>query len=467
MAPERVMPETSEPTAGSAPSASSASSAPPAAARARRVDVLVIGAGPAGSLAARRLAREGWRVLVLDRQEFPRFRIGESLLPRTREILRAEGLLDRLSRVPHARKLGIDIGYGDGRRPLLRIGFDQVLGRGDREAFNVERAGFDVMLADAAREAGAEVRLGCAVREILELAHDRVRVASDAGEIEARLLLDCSGNATVVGRHLGTRHLHAKLRNVASFDHFSNVAPSEGVTPGEVDPWVSVIMAREGWFWMIPLDRKRTSVGVVLDEAVWRRIPVEPQHRLRWCIRQCPVVAARMRDARGPETNRTTADFTYRCDPTAGPGYLLVGDAGFFIDPVWSTGVSLGLSSALEAARAASISLRHPGRAAHAGRAYARWFAGRAKIFSTLIHDFYDGAFRDVMLRGHGPLAVERGFITLLAGAVFPRIPFSAAWRWWLLRAIVAAHRRFGFAERHRSHSLLVHAGIAPPRLVA
>lgn len=438
---------------------------PTAAARGTpdRIDAVVLGAGPAGALAARRLARDGWRVLVLERAAFPRFRIGESLLPRTREILREEGLLDRLERVPHARKLGVDIGFGDGRRPPLRIRFDQVIGRGDREAFNVERAPFDAMLAEAAIEAGAEIRFDCPVREILTLAENDVRVRTDRGEIHARILLDCSGNATVVGRHLGTRRMHAKLRNVASFDHFTGVMPSAGTGAGEVDPWVSVIMAREGWFWMIPLDRERTSVGVVLDEQSWRQLPVPPEERLRWCIERCPAVADRMRDAKGPATNRTTADFTYRCDPTAGPGYFLVGDAGFFIDPVWSTGVTLGLSSAIEASRAASKLLAGRGSPERVRRAYTAWFSGRARIFSRLIHDFYDHSFREVMLTGRGPLQVERGLITLLAGAVFPRIPFGAAWRWWLLRAIVAMHRRFGIVGRQRAHALLVSGGIAAP----
>lgn len=423
-------------------------------------DVIVLGAGPAGALAARRLARGGRRVIVLEKQRFPRFRIGESLLPRTREILRAEGLLDRLEFVPHARKLGIDIGFGDGRRPPLRIRFDQVLGNGDHETFNVERAPFDAMLAEAAVEAGADVRFDCAAREIVALAENDVRVATDAGELRARLLLDCSGNATVIGRHLGTRRMHARLRNVAAFDHFTNVMPSEGTPSGESDPWVSVVMTREGWFWMIPLDRRRTSVGVVLDEQSWRELPVTPELRLRWCIERCPVVAERMRHAIGPERNRTTADFTYRCDPTAGPGYFLIGDAGFFIDPVWSTGVTLGLSSAVEASRAAERLLAGRGRPARVRRDYTDWFAGRAKIFSRLIHDFYDHSFREVMLHGRGPLHVERGLITLLAGAVFPRMPFGAAWRWWLLRAMVGVHRRFGLVAQHRAHSLLLAGGV-------
>jgi len=423
------------------------------------VDAIVVGAGPTGALAARRLARDGWRVVVLERSAFPRFRIGESLLPRTREILREEGLLDRLARVPHARKLGIDIGFGDGRRPPLRIRFDQILGGGDREAFNVERAPFDAMLAQAASESGAEIRFDDPVREILALDEGAVRVRTAHDEVRARMLLDCSGNATVVGRHLGTRRPHARLRNVAAFDHFTDVARSAGVGRGDADPWVSVIMTREGWFWMIPLDEHRTSVGVVLDEASWRTLPVPADERLRWCIERCPAVADRMRSARGPDRNRTTADFTYRCDPVADRGYFLVGDAGFFIDPVWSTGVTLGLSSAIEASRAASLLLARKGSPERLRHGYRRWFDGRARIFSRLIHDFYDHAFREVMLRGHGPLAVERGLITLLAGSVFPRMPFGAAWRWWLLRAMVAVHRRVGLVGRHRAHSLLLAGG--------
>jgi len=234
------------------------------------------------------------------------------------------------------------------------------------------------------------------------------------------------------------------------------------VAPGETDPWVSVVMTREGWFWMIPLDRDRTSVGAVLDEASWRRIPVAPELRLRWCIDRCPRVADRMRQAQGPERNRVAADFSYRCDPSADPGYFLVGDAGFFIDPVWSTGVTLGLSSAVEASRAASAILAGRGAAERRRRDYRRWFDGRARLFTGLIERFYDHAFREVMLHGHGPLSVERGLITLLAGSVFPRTPFGAAWRWRLLQGFVGVHRRFGLVARHRPHSLFVSGGMAP-----
>lgn len=430
----------------------------------RRVhDVAIIGGGPAGATAALILARAGLDVLVIDRDRFPRFRIGESFLPRTRRLLRDLGLLDRLEALPHTRKPGIEIGFGDGRRPLTRIAFADVLGDGDREAFNVARAPFDQMLIKAAVEAGAALHEGVAIEAIERLEDGDVRLATGIGPVHARWLFDCSGQATVVGRHLGTRRLHASLRNVAYFGHYEGVARPDGEFGGAI----AVIMCDEGWFWMIPLDATRTSVGAVIAEPASRRIGMSADRRLRWAIDHCPVVAERMANATGPERNGTIADFTYRCAPFAGPGHFLVGDAATFLDPVWSTGVGLGMMGAVEAANAVMRTMHDLRTATREKSRYAAWVQRHTGTFFGLINLFYDHAFREVMLAGHGPLEVHRALITLLAGEVYPRVGADVRWRFALLRSFVAIHRRVGLVARHRPHSLLRSAGIAdvPPAM--
>lgn len=423
---------------------------------ASKVDVAIIGGGPAGSTAALQLARAGARVVVIDRERFPRFRIGESFLPRTRRLLRDLGLLDRLEALPHTRKPGIEIGFGDGRRPPLRIAFAEAFGDGEPEAFNIARAPFDAMLLDAARESGAEVREAVAVESIDRLEDGDVRLTTSGGVLRARCVLDCSGQATVIARHLGTRTLHHRLRNVAYFEHFHGVRRPDDEYAGAIH----VVMCREGWFWLIPLDGDRMSIGAVIEEAHARRIPVPADQRLRWAIEHCPAVAERCVTLTGPTRNRTIADFTYRCEPFAGPGYFLVGDAATFLDPVWSTGVGLGMMGAMEASAAVRALLESPQRAERIRGRYAAWVTRHTDVFFNLINAFYDHSFREVMLHGRGPLGVHRALVTLLAAEVYPQVAFPVRWRWALLRAMVAWHRRFGLVGRHRAHSMLRSAGI-------
>jgi flavin-dependent dehydrogenase len=419
-------------------------------------DVVIIGGGPSGSTAAITLARAGVKVLVVDRETFPRFRIGESFLPRTRQLLREMDLLERLSALPHVRKPGIEIGFGDGREPLTRIHFADVFGEGDRAAFNIARAPFDHMLIQAAVESGAALRTNESVTAIERLEDGDVRIVTTSGPLRARWLLDCSGQATLIGRHLGTRRFHDSLRNVAYFDHFHGVARSADEFGGAI----TVVMCREGWFWLIPLDETRTSVGAVVTAAEARRIPVPADRRLRWAIEHCPVVRERMVDATGPERSRTIADFTYCCRPFAGPGYFLVGDAATFLDPVWSTGVGLGMMGARAASSSVLAMLKEGAAPAAVRRRYDAWVARHTGAFFRLIRLFYDHAFREVMITGRGPLDVHRALVTLLAGEVYPRIAPAVQWRFALLRGMIETHRRWSLVPKRRGHSLLQSAGV-------
>src|SRR4051812_6715786 len=168
-----------------------------------RYDAIIIGAGPAGATSALLLARAGFRVIALEKATFPRFHIGESILPRNFPLVQELGLEAALERLPHLKKYGAEFGMGDDFE-TTRFNFDTGLIPGSR-TFNVERALFDQMLADEAAKAGADVRQGVGVKRIVRLAHDDVAVELDDGQtLTARILLDASGHGAVVGRHLGT-----------------------------------------------------------------------------------------------------------------------------------------------------------------------------------------------------------------------------------------------------------------------
>jgi flavin-dependent dehydrogenase len=394
------------------------------------------------------MRQAGLDVVVIDRGEFPRFRIGESFLPRTVRALRRLGVLDRCLSLPHSQKIGVEITMGDRRYGARTFLFRDTLGSGDKAAFNMARAPLDQLLVNLAAESGAEIRTSCALEAVAQHGDLGVVAQTSLGEIRARWMIDASGQASVLGREFGTRRFHSTLRNVAYFDHFQGVVrPS-----AEAEGCFGLTVADEGWFWLIPLDATTTSVGFVARETLHRNMNMPPEERLWWAIERTPVMAERMARAVGPSRNRVIADFTYRCDPFAGPGFFLAGDAAAFLDPVWSTGVTLGLLAAEQAA-AGVIRIVH-GAAPEAERArFQAWserVVGRA---FRLVEGFYDPGFRDLLFAPRRPRQLIRGFITLLAGE-FDRVPIGTAARCMMLGGLCGLQRRVSFAPRIRPFRL-------------
>lgn len=425
----------------------------------RRCDVLVAGGGPAGATAAIALARAGVEVVVVERARFPRFHIGESLLPRQLRTIEDLGLAERLEGVTRQRKVGAEFAFGH-ETESLRFRFTEGLVEGESETFNVERAAFDAFLLDEARRAGAIVVEEAAVRDVVRLADDdvAVRVAPPGGagggevggsavEIRARQLLDASGQSTLVGRHLGTRQPYPGHRKVAYFGHFRGVERLPGADAGHP----CIVMMADGWFWIIAIDPERTSVGLVMDaddaRRVGRDLGVPPSRMLAWAMPRCPFVARRTAGAEGPAENHVGADFSYRCRPYAGAGYLLVGDAATFLDPIFSTGICLAMVGAAEAA-ATVRGLLDGGDADRLRAGYAALVERSTAVFFRLVRRFYQPAFRDLMMEGEGPLGVHRALFSVLAGHVFPRPPLALRWRLAMMEALTELQARFAFVAR-------------------
>ena len=413
------------------------------------LDAVVIGGGPAGATAALVMAREGLRVRVYERTSFPRFHIGESLLPRNYALFRELGLLDILADLPKVDKKGAEFVMGNGGEPSL-FPFTMSLVPSEPMSYNLERAPFDARLLATAREAGAEVREGVAIRKVLHLEDGRVEIATDEGEVAARFLVDASGQSTLLGKHLGTRRVLPHLKKVACFGHFENVWRR----PGDAGGYIVIVACEEGWFWIIPLDETRTSIGLVMHEHLARQAGVPMDQILAWGISRCPVLRERTAGATFPAETHVLADFSYRCAPYAGPGYFLAGDAATFVDPIFSTGVCMGMMSGAEVGRSILAAVRRGEDPARLRRRYTRFVEQSSSMFFRLVDLYYDHSFREIFWTGQGPLQVHRATMSILAGYVFPRPSFALRWRFALLDLFAWINRYRALAPRLERFSL-------------
>ena len=415
------------------------------------IDAVVLGGGPAGATAALAMARAGLAVRVCERTRFPRLHLGESFLPRNLMLLRELGLESGMRSLPHVEKRGAEFVFGHGRDGRLFPFSGGLVGDPD-EAFSLERAPFDALLLAAARAAGATVSEACGVRRILRLEEGRVLVETDDGErIAARILIDASGQATVVGKHLQTRQVVKDLKRVAYWGHFAGVERRPGIAGG----FTRVAMCDEGWFWIIPLDERRDSIGLVMDAAAARQVDLPPGQMLAWGIARCPELRRVTARAVHPAANEVCADFSYSCRPYSGPGYFLAGDAAVFLDPIFSTGVCLAMMGAAEAARGAIAMLRHGSSPRRVRRRYDRYVEQTSAPFFRLVRAYYQHSFRELLVQGSGPFSVHKAALSVLAGSVFPRPAWALRWRLALLLLLMRANRRLPLVPRRERFSLL------------
>lgn len=416
----------------------------------RAFDVVIIGGGPAGATAGMVLARAGLTAVILEKARFPRFHIGESLLPRNFPLLVELGLEAAMRDVPSTPKLGAEFANGDGTN--VAFGFGEGLIPGS-PTLNIERGPFDLALLNGARAAGAVVHEEAAVREIITLKDGDVSVATDDGaRFTGKYLFDASGQAALVGRHLGIRKNYGgkHLQKVAYFEHFEHVYRRPGPEAGH--PYL--VMCHEGWFWMIPIDAGRTSIGFVTDLDVTKQAGVPANRMLEWAMSRCPAVKKRTLNAAGPATNQIISNFSYHCRPFAGPGYFLLGDAATFLDPIFSSGVTLGMLSGREAAQAVQMILSGRRSAPIARHKYIRFIGHGTGIFFRLINQYYQHSFRELFLNGTGPLQIHSAVLSVLAGQVFPKMPWKLRWRMWLFALTMEINKHLPLVPRRKPFSI-------------
>jgi flavin-dependent dehydrogenase len=391
-------------------------------------DAAIIGGGPAGSIAATLLSRMGRRVVVIEKETFPRFKIGESLLPHSLAAFDKLGIRGELD--AHAfPKHGGEIASACGRR-LTRFYFENALELRERSAYQVDRAWFDKMLLDRAAGAGAEIRQPCTVSAIA-FEDDAATIDTGEGTLRARYLLDCSGRNAVVGSHFDLKRRYDHLQKFSVYAHFEGVHRDAGRDAG----LTRLVRGADHWFWLIPLDGRRTSVGLVLDAAAFRAAGRTPEQALGNAIDESPLMRSRMGHARRITEVHATGDYSYRNTRLHGRRWLLAGDAAGFIDPIFSTGVFLAIHSAGRAAAAVDFALRHPVLAPARFAVYASNLSRLMNRYLRFVNAWYTPEFMDVFSTPKPPMRIPQAVNSVLGGNIHPG--FAVRWRLWLFYLVL------------------------------
>jgi len=381
---------------------------------------VIIGGGPAGSAAAAVLAEAGIQTVLLERENFPRFHIGESLMTESYWTFERIGLLERLKASDFPRKYSVQFVSENGK-PSRPFYFYESNPHESSVTWQVDRAELDAMLIDNARAKGAEVVTGVKVERVLfdgTKASGVCGTGADGEEIEfrAQVVVDATGLQSLLSRQLGIMRKDPKLDKAAVYAHFEGGRRDSGIDEG-----ATVILhtkGNRGWFWYIPLSRNRASVGVVGSAGELIKGRGKPEKVLEDEIAACPAVKERLATASRISPVHVTSDYTWRSTHCAGDGYVILGDAFGFIDPIYSSGVHLALKSGELAADAIVEAFKVGDLSGERLGTFGEKLAGGMEALRKLVYAFYTPGFSFANFVSQHPEHRPK-LVQLLIGDVF------------------------------------------------
>src|SRR5690554_589422 len=393
-----------------------------------RAEVVIIGAGPSGSIAAALLTQQGRDVVVLERQLFPRFTIGESLLPQCMIYLEEAGMLEAVNAAGFQFKNGAAFRWGE---KYNAYNFEEKFTQGPGTTFQVERATFDKLLADEAERQGAPIFYQHTITDCA-IDAEGVRVSytnaeGEAGHIDCEFVLDASGFGRVLPRLLD-------LEAPSDFPVRQAIAThiDDNIADGEFDRNKVLVSVhptdREIWYWLIPFSNGRASTGVVArPEKVALRgdVQTDPLGVLQSFISEAPVYAKLLRNAQFSSPCRQIGGYSAKVKQLAGPRFALLGNAGEFLDPVFSSGISIAMYSASLAAKLVGREL--DGEAADWMADYEEPLRYGIGTFRTFVETWYNGVFQDVIFFPNQSPMIREMISSILAGYAWDKKnPFVA-----------------------------------------
>ena len=408
-------------------------------------DAIIIGGGPAGSTTGAYLARAGLRTLIVEKERFPRFHIGESLMPVANAVLRETGAWEKVVRAGFVRKHGAEFHVGNRSVLPRHVEFANGLVPGLDFTYQVERADFDQILLDHAAEAGCEVRQETRADAVRALAGDlgyevtlqATGEATEARAPTAKFLVDASGRDALFDKPIKKAPANPDLaKRVAIYAHFTGVDRPAGKAAGNI----LIVRHADGWAWVIPLRGDRVSVGVVVATAAMRAARLKPEAMFWRIVREAPKLAGLLAGAVQAGKFHVTADYNYRAREFARSRMLLVGDAACFLDPMFSTGVFVALLSAKLASREI-VTAHRAGRALGflARRRYTRKLLANVRTLERLVLAFYDDRSFSVFMERSAPLRMIPAVNSLVAGHSDP--PWAVRWRYWMFLLVCRLQR--------------------------
>jgi flavin-dependent dehydrogenase len=382
-------------------------------------EVLVIGGGPAGSTAATLLTRMGRQVILLEKAHHPRFHIGESLLPMNLPLFERLGVLEKVKAMG-VFKPGADF-EADNERGYNTFAFNRAIGNSPPHAYQVWRQDFDKMLFDHARDSGTDAREGHEVVAVEQVDSRRssVEVQIEDGHryrITAQYVVDATGRDTLLSSKKRLRRKNAEHQSAAIFGHFRDAE----YRPGEDAGNISIYRFDHGWIWMIPLPDGVMSIGAVCRPAYLKQRKGKTVDFLLETLRQNEGIRKRIEHAKliGDEV-RVTGNYSYDSTQMGGPGWVMIGDAFAFLDPVFSSGVYLAMSGAEQAATVIDTALREPRREARLLRRLERRQRAGMKRFAFFIYRFNSPIMDRIFRQPRNIWQIEQGVISMLAGDLF------------------------------------------------
>jgi flavin-dependent dehydrogenase len=398
-------------------------------------DVAIIGGGPAGSSAGTLLAKAGRRVVLFEKEKFPRFSVGESTLPATLNTLERMGVREKIDQGGFLVKHGGEIVSACGKR--VRFYFRNGFRAKRPTAYQVLRSEFDRILLDHAAESGCDVRQQTAVHSF-EMDDDGVTLhyGPDKQSARAQYVIDCSGRNCLIGNRFQLKRPFPNLRKFSLYAYYEDVRREDG-PDGTLTRMVRTI---DSWFWMIPLSGNTTSIGVVMDAEKFRKMKLSPEEALAHCIAEQPVVNEWMEKARRVTNVYATGDFSYRNKQLFGDRWLLAGDAAGFIDPVFSSGVYLALLSGEQAADALNLVLDRPQQRVKAFRRYERRIGRVLDIYLKWASAWYTQEFMEVFLYPKEMFELVPTVSAVLSGNEIRE--FGMRWRLCIFDMLVALQKR-------------------------
>lgn len=312
-------------------------------------DAIVIGGGPAGSTCAYKIAAEGHSVLLLEKSKFPRFHIGESMVPYLYKLMEMINVSDKVEKEGFVQKNGVEFLTGQ-TNDLRRQNFSNLIQGQTPSSYNLNRARFDKILLDHAEETGAKVLQEADVKQLIfedeRLVGVKYKHLGQKYEARANFVVDASGRAGLVAKHLDLRKMNHRLENVAVFQHFENIKPENNPA---VEGDVLFSCHEDGWLWGIPIETDVMSIGAVMPLNLLKQS--NPEIIFQEHCDRSPRLKSAIKDATPVfDKPKVELDFCYYTENFSGPGYFLVGDAACFVDPVFSGGVFLSMVCGLKAA---------------------------------------------------------------------------------------------------------------------